>query len=108
MIESRFIDIMIGLFGHRRVKFADWPRARDLDAIIDAIRGLGGKRCGEGGSPDGSFTNLYFRIGRRRVRLCIEEYDDLTLWGPKRLVGEISKRVAERLAHNDHEKGGAA
>lgn len=40
---------------------------------------------------------FYFRVHGHRVRLVVEEYGEVSLWGARRVVTELSNRVAERL-----------
>jgi hypothetical protein len=53
----------------------------------------GGQQYPETGSPAGELIIKHFRIRGRRLRLCIDDYDKVTLWGPKELVKELADRI---------------
>ncbi|SRR6266540_2435600 len=99
MVESRFIDFMIGLFGCGRAKLGEWPHREIVEAAVATLRDSGGELYHESGTPAGELEILHFRVRGRRMRLCVEDYSDVVLWGPKGLVADISRRVADRLAH---------
>jgi hypothetical protein len=105
MVESRFVDLLAGLFGRARARLGDWPDRDIVGTTVAALRDCGGELHHESGSPAGELEVLHFRVKGRRMRLCIEEYGDVVLWGPKVLVAQVSKRVADRLAGAELEKG---
>jgi hypothetical protein len=94
MSADKFIDALIGLFGLGRASVGEWPERALVDEYVRLIKDAGGVIAGSSGSPDGSFDIVRFRIRGRRVRLCIEEFGEVTLWGPRRLVAELAARVA--------------
>ena len=94
MSADEFIDALIGLFGLGRANVGKWPDRALADEYVRLIKNAGGVIVGCSGSPDGSFDVVRFRIGGRRVRMCIEEFGEVTLWGPRRLVAELAARVA--------------
>ena len=95
MSADKFIDALVGLFGIRRVTLGDWPKRARADAYVRVIKEAGGVIVGSTGSPDGSFDIVRFRFRGRRMRLCIEEFGEVTLWGPKQSVTELTARIAE-------------
>src|SRR3982750_1702464 len=97
MIEFRFIDFVIGIFGRGRAKLGEWPHREVVQAAVETIQNCGGELHHESGTPTGELEVLHFRVHGRRMRLCIVEYGSVSLWGPKLLVSDISRRVADRL-----------
>jgi hypothetical protein len=78
-------------------EFTIQTKSHVVDAIMSALGDCGAVKCGENGMPTAS-TNYYFRIGRREVKLQVEDYEDIILWGPKRLVRELSSRISDKLS----------
>lgn len=97
MRASAFIDGLIGLFGRGRAKLGEWPHGEIVEAAVATLRDFGGEWHHESGTPTGELEVMHFRVRGCRMRLCVEDYRDVTLWRPKRLVADISKRVADRL-----------
>jgi hypothetical protein len=93
-------DGVLVLIGHRRIKLGDWPDQGIVEAAVRTIREFGGERIQKEESACVAFDieNLYFRVQGRSIRLCIEEYGEVSLWGAKRVVTELSKRINERLS----------
>ena len=94
MSTDKFIDALIGLFGIGRANLGEWPQRAFADDYVRVIKEADGVVMGSSGWPDGSFDVIRFRIRGRRVRLCIFEYGEATLWGPKQLVAELVARFA--------------
>ena len=99
MVESKFINLLIGLFGLGRAKLGEWPHGEAVDAAIASIRELGGQVHHTTGTPGNELEIFHLRVRGRRIRLCVEDYGDVVLWGPKALLEDISTRVVDRLAH---------
>ena len=95
MSADRLIDVLLGLFGIGRASLGEWPERALADEYVRVIKEAGGVIVGSTGSPDGSFNIVRFRVRGRRLRLCIEEFGEATLWGPKRLVTELVARIAK-------------
>src|SRR5262245_20987983 len=95
MSADKFIDALIGLFGIGRVSLGDWPSRALADEYVRVIKESGGVIVSTAGSPDGSFNIARFRYRGRRMRLCIEEFGEVVLWGPMHLVAELAARIAE-------------
>jgi len=95
MAHLRSIDFLIGVFGYSRVYYSN--ESHVVDAIMSALGDYGAVKCGESGMP-GAFTKYYFRIGNRQVKLQVEDYGDIILWGPKRLVHDLSSRISDKLS----------
>ena len=94
MSADKLIDAFIGLFGRARMKLGDWPRRASVDAYVRLVEEAGGTIVSTSGSPDGSFEVIVFRFRGRRIRLCWEEFGEVSVWGPKHLVAELADRVA--------------
>jgi len=96
---TAFRDCVLVLIGHRRITLGDWPDQGVVEAAVDTVSELGGRRI-QGQDPGLAFDieNKYFRVQGRRVRLCVEDYGEVSLWGPKRVVTGLAKRIAERLS----------
>lgn len=91
------MDGLIGLFGRRRAKLGEWPHGEVVAAAVAMLRDLGGELQHENGAPAGECEAMHFLVRGSRIRLCVEDYGDVTLCGPKRLVEDISKRFAARI-----------
>ena len=98
MSASRFIDALMGLFGRGRARLGEWPHGEVIEAVAATVREFGGELHHESGTPAGELEVMHFRGGECPMRLCVEDYGSVTLWGPKQLVADISRRVAERLS----------
>jgi hypothetical protein len=107
----RFVDIVgfglrdcvLGLIGHRRIKLGEWPDRGVVESTMDTIEAFGGKKI-EKDVVFGFDDVFYFRVRGHRVRLVVEEYGDVSLWGAKGIVTELSKRIAEKLSAKQHER----
>jgi hypothetical protein len=92
-------DGVLFLVGHRCIALGEWPDQGVVEAVVATVTELGGQQVPGKDFPLAfDIENLYFRVQGRRVRLCIEEYGSVTFWGPRTLVAELSKRVAQKLA----------
>jgi hypothetical protein len=98
MVESRFVDFVIGMFGRGRAKLGEWPHREVVEIAVDTIRDFGGELHQEIGTPTGELEVMHFRVHGCWMRLCIVDYGGVFLWGPKRLVADISRQVANRLS----------
>jgi hypothetical protein len=107
MIRSKFIETILGLCGQGFTKLGEWPHREVVEAALAVLREYGAEECGATGTPAGEIENLHFRVGSHRVRLCVEDYGDVTLWGPAPIVGALAKRVARKLKRLDARAGGA-
>jgi hypothetical protein len=92
------VDFAIGLFGRGHAKLGGWPHCEVVKAAFDVIQGIGGNLYRESGTPGGEFEAKHFRVCGQRLRLCITDYDEVSLWGPKKLVADIAKQVADKLS----------
>ena len=103
---TAFRDWVLVLIGHRRITLGDWPDQGVVEAAVDTVSELGGQRI-QGQDPGLAFDieNTYFRVQGRRVRLCVEDYGEVSLWGPKRVVTELATRITERMSANERENG---
>jgi hypothetical protein len=94
------IDFAIGLFGRGHATLGDWPHCEVVKAALDVIQDLGGELYRENGTPSGELEVKHFCVGVHRLRLCITDYGGVSLWGPKQLVADIAKQVADKLSTN--------
>lgn len=85
---------MFNLFWHERVRFLQ--QSQVVDAIYSVLGELGAVKCGESGMPT-AFTNYYFRVRGRKVKLTVEDDEDIILTGPKDIVQELSEKISERV-----------
>ena len=99
-------DCVLALIGHRRVKLGEWPDRGVVAATVNTVGELGGRRI-EKDIGFGFDDVLYFNVLGVRVRLVVEEYGDITLWGVRRVVLDLSKRIGEKLSTRPGEPGAA-
>jgi|SRR3954447_3360777 hypothetical protein len=97
MAFSNVFDAVMGLFGFRRAVLGHWPHNRVIEAALAEIENAGGVVVGVYGAPAGELECKRFRVNGRRVRLCVEDYGDIVLWGPRRLVLDLSQKISRRL-----------
>jgi hypothetical protein len=93
------VDSLLAVAGQRRVLLGDWPNANAVEAALSTLKEFGAENLGA--KPVNlpvDIENLYFCVRGRRVRLWVEQFGDVTLWGPRKLVTELAGRVAEKLA----------
>jgi len=93
------LGCLLAVAGRRRVVLGDWPNGDVVEAALSALQELGAENLGA--KPVNfpvDVENLYFRVKGRRVRLWVEQYGDVTLWGPRAVVSELAGRVAEKIA----------
>ena len=98
-VAFKVVDFVAGLFGRRRVRLGEWPHGQVVEAAMDTLQEFGAELYRESGTPAGELDVFHFRAHGRRMRLCVEDYGAVTLWGPKRLVTDVAHCVADRLAH---------
>ncbi len=84
------VDALFSLFGYVRVRFS-----QDVDTIFSVLGDFGAVKCGESGMPT-AFTNYYFRVRGRKIKLTVEDYEETALTGPKAIVQELSEKISER------------
>jgi len=90
---SRLRSFLASLVG---LRYRELPCGTRRDEIEAALSDLRGKKCGESGTPAFEANNEYFRIGRRRVRVCTEDDMFVSLWGPKLLVDSLYETIVTR------------
>jgi hypothetical protein len=97
-----FRDAILALIGQRRITLGDWPDQGVVEAAIAAFEEFGGRRL-EHNDTELAFDveNIYFQVRGHRVRLCVEEYGEISLWGAKGIVADLARRVAERLSRSE-------
>ena len=93
-----FVDFLLAVVGQRRVLLGDWPNREVVEAALITFKESGAESLGSKPvSLPVDIENLYFRVRGRRVRLCVEEYGQVSLWGPRAIVTELAGGVAERI-----------
>jgi hypothetical protein len=92
MNATAIADSVFSLFGYERVRFS--PEV--VDAVLAVLGEFGAVKCGESGLPT-AFTNYFFRVRGRKIKLTVEDYEDITLTGPKAIVQELSEKISERV-----------
>jgi hypothetical protein len=85
-----FLTLLVGL---RYVELPFGIRREDIDA---ALLELQAQKSGESGTPGFEVNNEYFRIGRRKVRVCTEDEMLVSLWGSKPVVNALYERILSR------------
>ena len=88
------IDSLFSLFGYARVRFSH--ESQVVDAIFSVLGDFGAAKCGESGMPT-AFTNYFFRVRGRKIKLTVEDYEDIILTGPKAIVQELSEKISDRV-----------
>jgi hypothetical protein len=93
---SKIRSVAAALIGMR---YRDLPGfGPDLrQAIEDTLAELHAEKCGESGTPAFEVNNEYFRIGRRKIRVCTEDERDVSLWGSRELVDQLYASIVEKL-----------
>lgn len=92
MNKSKIRTICARLVG---MNYRELPLDTRREDIEMALSGLDAEKCSESGSPAGEVTNEYFRVGRRKLRVCTEDEMVVSLWGAKALVDQVYARVVE-------------
>jgi hypothetical protein len=67
------------------------------DAVVQTLADLGAEFCGESGTPCYELNNEYFRVGRRKIRVCTEDEMFVSLWGSKALVETVYSKAVEKM-----------
>lgn len=94
MNATAIADFVFSLFGYERVRFSQ--ESQVVDAIYSVLDESGAVKCGESGIPT-ALTDYFFRVRGRKVKLTVEDYEDITLTGPKAIVQELSEKISERV-----------
>ena len=95
----RLVDYLLAVAGRRRVLLGDWPNRNVVETALATLKELGAESLGA--KPVNlpvDVENLHFRVKGHRVRLWVEQYGDVTLWGPRVIVTELAGRIAEKIA----------
>src|SRR3989442_1152829 len=93
-----FVDFLLAVVGQRRVLLGGWPNRDVVEAALSTLKEFGAESLGS--KPVNlpvDIENMYFRVRVRRVRLWVEEYGHVSLWGPRAIVTELAGCVAERI-----------
>jgi len=90
MNATAIVDSLFRLFGYARVRFS-----QDADTILSVLGDFGAVKCGESGMPT-AFTNYHIRVRGRKIKLTVEDYEDIILTGPKAIVQELSEKISEK------------
>ena len=101
--RNQFINLFLSPFGRRRAHLGQWPHADLVATAISTIRENGGLDWDQSDTPAGELKNVYFRLHGRRICLSIEDYGDVTLWGPKAMVSALSHAIAQHTARSQQQ-----
>jgi|SRR5438094_1643338 len=100
------IDCLLAVVRQRRIRLGDWPNHDVVEAALSTFKEFGAERLEtKQVNLPLDIENLYFRLQGRRVRLWVEEYGDVSLWGPRAIVGKLAGRIAKKLSVQKHERG---
>ena len=91
-MHTRLRSLFMSLVGRRYRELPSNVGRHDIDAVLTALRA---EKISQSGSPAFEVTNDYFRIGRRKLRLCTEDEMFVSLWGPRTLVDQVYARIIE-------------
>ena len=101
--RNQFINLFLSPFGRCRVHLGNWPHADLVATAISTIRDNGGLDWDQSDTPGGELKNVYFRLHGRRICLSIEDYGDVSLWGPKAIVSDLSHAIARSMDGSEQE-----
>jgi hypothetical protein len=93
-----FLNGLLALAGQRRVSF-DWPNHDVVEAAFQIFDELEAERLEP--TPINlpvDAEHLNFRIHGRHVRLWVEQYGKVVLWGPRAIVTDLTERIATKLS----------
>jgi len=85
-----FLTSLVGL------RYRELPFGTRREEIGVALSEPHAQKCGESGTPAYEVNNEYFRIGRRKVRVCTEDEMFVSFWGSKRLVDSLCQSILSR------------
>ena len=91
-VADKIVNAALFPFGRCRVQLGDWPDYR-VNEVLDTIREKGGSLVGEGGAFPG-IDDYYFRLPGGGLKITVFEYGEAYLYGPKRLVRELTEPIA--------------
>jgi hypothetical protein len=95
---QRFFDAVMGIFGYGRVVLGEWPQTGIVKASIAEIEAAGGVKIDDYGPAGSDWTCVRFRIHGRRIRLIFEDFDEVSLWGPRNLILDLAQNVSKRMS----------
>ena len=87
---KRLRTFLAAIVGLRYVELPFGVRREEINAALSELRA---QSCGESGPPGFEVNNEYFRIGRRKVRVCTEDEMFVSLWGTKAVVNPLYERT---------------
>jgi len=88
-----YIKSRIGL---HHATLAEVVGKADRERLATILRELQAVPSGTTGAPAGELDVRYYTVGSEGFRICASDDLSLKLWGSKRIVSEISKRMTER------------
>jgi|SRR5688572_6627341 len=91
MSKSKVRSFCARLIGMRYRELPFGTR-RDIEVALSELEA---RKCGESGSPAFEVNDEYFRIGRRKLRVCTEDEMFVSLWGSSSVVDQVYTRVME-------------
>jgi hypothetical protein len=96
---SRFRSWFMSLLGRRYRELPFGTRREHIEAALSALRA---EKYAESGTPAYELNNEYFRISRRKVKVCTEDELFVSLWGSKALVDDLYSKIIERAEAARH------
>lgn len=90
---SKLRSVLMALLG---LRYRELPFGTRREEIEAALSDLHAQKYGESGTPACEVNNEYFRIGRRRVRVCTEDEMFVSLWGRRALVDSLYASIVSR------------
>jgi len=75
------------------LRYRELPFGTCREDIEAALSELDAQKCCESGTPAYEANNEYFRIGRRKLRVCSEDEMFVSLWGTRELVDRVHTKI---------------
>jgi hypothetical protein len=95
-----FLNGLHAVTGRRRVGW-DWPNDDVVEAALSTFEEAGAERLPS--TPINlpvDAENLDFRVRGRHVRLWVEQYGKVILWGPRAVVTDLAGPITEKLSRS--------
>jgi hypothetical protein len=90
-VGDKIVNAVLFPFGRCRVKLDEWPHTQ-LDRAVAAIKAQGWKFDREH-FPNFEIHDVWFRLGKQRIRLTIVDFGNAYLWGSRRLVRNLAAQI---------------
>jgi hypothetical protein len=80
------------------MRYRELPFGTRRGEIEASLAEVNARKCCESISPAYEVVNEWYRVGRRRIRVCTEDEMEVSLWGSKSLVDELYTKITQRSA----------